>query len=70
MEDSILIATYGTTTFNELVNAYNSGKVIVAKYNGTIYQLVSADTAVAFVFMSITKNSEYVNYVECEFSDD
>ena len=70
LEDSILIATYGTTTFNELVNAYDSGKVIVAKYNGTIYQLMSADTATSFVFMSITKNSEYVNYIECEFSDD
>lgn len=69
-EKSIFIATYETTTFDELVNAYNSGKIIVVKYNGTIYQLVSADTATSFVFMSVTKNDEYINYIECELTND
>ena len=69
-EKSIFIATYETTTFDELVNAYNSGKIIVVKYNGTIYQLVSADTATSFVFMAVTKNDEYINYIECELTND
>ena len=70
LEKSIFIATYETTTFDELVNAYNSGKIIVVKYNGTIYQLVSADTATSFVFMAVTKNDEYINYIECELTND
>ena len=53
-EKNLFIATYESTTFDELVNAYDSGKVIVVKYNGTIYQLVSADTATSFVFMAVT----------------
>ena len=69
-EKNNFIATYGTTTFDELLNAYNSGKTIIAKYNGNIYQLVSADTSLSFMFVSVVKNSEYVTYVECEFTGD
>ena len=69
-EKNLFIATYESTTFDELVNAYDSGKVIVVKYNGTIYQLVSADTATSFVFMAVTKNDEYINYIECELTND
>ena len=69
-EKEVFIATYDTTTFDEILGAYNSGKTIMAKYNGSIYQLVSADTSLSFMFVSVVKNSEYVTYIECELSGD
>lgn len=69
-EINVFIATYGTTTFDELLSAYNSGKTIMAKYSGNIYQLVSADTSLSFIFVSVVKDSEYITYVECKFTGD
>lgn len=40
----VFIATKGTTTYQEIKDAYDSGKDVVVPYNGTIYELITIPT--------------------------
>lgn len=40
----VFIATKGTTTYQEIKDAYDSGKDVIVPFNGAIYELVTIPT--------------------------
>ena len=64
-ENEIFIATYGTTFYSEITNAYEDGKAVFVKYVNGIYPLVGVNSNyVSFCGVSGT----IVNYITCESS--
>lgn len=67
---SSFVAEYNVTSYKDIEDAYNAGNIITAVYNGLIYQLYSANIPNSFMFVSVPKNNDYVQYIECEFTGD
>ena len=40
----VFVATKGTTTYQEIKNAYDSGKDVIIPYDGAIYELITIPT--------------------------
>lgn len=40
----VFVATYGTTTYQEIKDAYDGGKDVIIPYNGTIFELITIPT--------------------------
>lgn len=60
--NNIFVATYGTTTYSDIVTAYNAGKQVICSDSGIIYYLryVSASEA---IFFSVNRTGLYMAYV-------
>lgn len=59
---SLFIAIYNSTSFSDIVTAYNAGKQVICSYSGIIYYLryVSASEA---IFFSVNRTGLYMAYV-------
>ena len=42
-DNKVFVATYGTTTYQEIVDAYNAGKIPIVIRNSALYVLASSD---------------------------
>ena len=69
---NVLVAVYGTTTFDTLMSAYNDGKTIFARDSETDYNLSDItrqdDTVTAFQFSSfrVIDGTKYLYTCECD----
>lgn len=63
--NEVFVATYGTTFYSEITNAYEDGKAVFVKYVNGIYPLVGVNSNyVSFCGVSGT----IVNYITCNSS--
>ena len=67
IEDKVFVATYGSTTFAEIQAAVNTGKVVIVKYNNSVYYLQGFEGTVDdqwYEFISCGYDV-YIQYVRC-----
>lgn len=55
-------ATYGTTSFDEITEAYNAGKLVLCVYNGRQYTFTGLYNEVMYQFIAIQNVSAYRVY--------
>lgn len=56
----IFVATYGTTTFNEIKTALTNGKIVLAKLDSLYYNLTFIDISVVFQFSRVWQDICYM----------
>lgn len=65
----VFVATYGTTTAQEILDAYNAGKAVICKYEGLCYFLFDVrDSETRYQFSAITSTARH-NYITVKKSD-
>ena len=57
--EKVFIAEYGTTTYSELLAAYNAGKAVFCFYNSDMYALTALTLLPSFVFVCQKAESQY-----------
>lgn len=60
-ESSAFEAVYGVTTFAEIVEAYNAGKLVTCRHAQTIAQLISiTDSSIYFTSIDIKRETRFI----------
>lgn len=63
----IFEVTYGTTTYSDILTAYNAGKVCIMKYNDLVYTLSYCPISGGAMFSCVSGNTKY--YADVDETD-